>query len=481
MSSLARRSVTAVSWNVLAQGIIIAVGFVRSILLARMLEVETFGIYAGALAIVLLAGVFADFGFSGAFLHHAPETDNEDHAAAVYLSLQLLFSTLWGVAMVAFVLLWASGPARTALLVIVITTAVELLTRVPSTMLVRRVQHKRIAILNIVNVLLVSLITVGLAWRGVELWTLLASEVIATLVMGIGYFVWWPAWRAHLAWDRATAAYFLRFGAPLLGANLLETSIQRIDDIFVRYRLGVLDMGFYSRAYTFASYPRGLLSTPVTLVAGGTFAEVAENRLQLSKAFFRTSALLVRAGFLLAGWLILIAPEFVMLLLGEKWLPMVPIFRIMSIFALIDPLRDLLTSVYVAVGQPRRLMRYKLIQLLVLIAGLLLLGQRWSVVGVAVAVDLMLVVGIGQLMLGARPWVDFSLRRIFLWPLLALGGAVGAAALAIWAWGPDFNLWLSALLKSLIMGAVYMAILWLGERRRLLEMWGALRKQLQSA
>ncbi len=481
MASLVRRSVTSVSWNVAAQAVVVVVGFVRSILLARLLNVETFGIYAGALAIVAVTSILADFGLGGAYLHRSPETENEDDAAAQFLALRLITVTVWVALMAPAVLIWAHGPTRMALLVISLTMAIELLSSVVVGVLVRRVQHKRTAILGIVNVIVVAVVTVGLAWRGVELWALLSGEIVTTLVMVTGLFLWKPPWRARLRWNRAEAAYFVRYGAPLMVAAFLETSIQRVDDLFVRFRLGVLDMGFYSRAYTFASYPRSILAGPVTLVAGGTFAEVADNRLQLSKAFFRTSALLLRAGFLLAGWLVLIAPEFVTLLLGEKWLPMVPIFRLMAVFALIDPLRDLLTNIYVAVGQPRKLMRYKLIQLLVLVAGLLLLGNRWGTIGVALAVDLMLVVGIGQLMFGARPWVDFSMRRLFMWPLLALlvGGA--GALLVVRLVGGDANLWIVALLKSGVFGVLYIGVLALGERRSLLEMWAALRGQFSRA
>ena len=481
MSTLGRRSVTSVSWNVAAQAVIVGVGFVRSILLARMLDVETFGIYAGATAIIAVTSVVADFGMGGAYLHRAPETQDEEAAAAQFLTLRLFSMLVWVTLMLAAVLHWAHGPTLEALVVITITFGIEMLVSVPVSVLIRRVEHKRTAILGIINVIVVAIVTVGLAWRGTELWSLLAGEVVTTLILVVGLFIWRPPWRARLRWNRAEAAYFVRFGVPVMAANFLETSIQRVDDLFVRFRLGVLDMGFYSRAYTFASYPRAILSAPVAAVAGGTFAEVAENRLQLSKAFFRTSALLVRAGFLFAGWLVLIAPEFVALLLGPKWLPMVPIFRLMSVFALIDPLRDLLTSVYVAVGQPRRLMRFKLIQLLVLVAGLLLLGRRWGTVGVALAVDLMLIFGIAQLMLGARSWVDFSLRRLFAWPLLALAGAGGAALLATLAWGAGLNLWLLALLKSLLFCAIYAGLLWLGERRSLLEMWATLRAQMAHA
>lgn len=458
--------------------ITVVVGFGRSVLLARLLDVDTFGVYAGAIAVVGLSIVIATLGMPGAFLHRAPETANEDRAAAVYLTMQVTTTSTWLVVMVAGIALFATGPSRTALLVISVTTALEQIANVPTLIHVRRVVHRRLALLGTINVIVVAIVTVTMAWLGYELWALLAGEVVTTLVLVTGLFLWRPIWRAWMTWDSTIARYYLRMGLPNMAAYLIENALQKIDDIFVRYRLGVEEMGFYSRAYTFATYPRSILAAPVASVAGGAFAELAQDRLQLSKAFFRSNALLVRAGFFLSGWLILIAPEFVTILLGDKWLPMVPIFRLLSVFALLDPLRDVLGMLFVAVGQPKRLVRYRLVQLGVLVVGLGTLGVMYGAVGVALAVDAMLIVGIGIMVVAARPWVDFSPLRLFLWPAVAVALGLGAVFAVIMLAGTSAltNPWLSGLVKTVVWGGVFGSVMLLAERAQMMDLWKMVRR-----
>ena len=78
----------------------ISVGFARSVLLARLLSVETFGIYGWAQAITTVSTVFSLFGFREAFIHRGPETQDEDHAAAVQFTLQFALTLIWATVLV---------------------------------------------------------------------------------------------------------------------------------------------------------------------------------------------------------------------------------------------------------------------------------------------------------------------------------------------------------------------------------------------
>ena len=117
---LARRSITSVLYNSVANVSRVVILFVRSILLARLLPVETFGIYASALALVSLTVSAAAFGMGGAFLHRTKETEDTERAAAVHFTLKLILTSLWAVTMV-IVALAIGPPTRTALLLL--TTA----------------------------------------------------------------------------------------------------------------------------------------------------------------------------------------------------------------------------------------------------------------------------------------------------------------------------------------------------------------------
>jgi PST family polysaccharide transporter len=190
-------------------------------------------------------------------------------------------------------------------------------------------------------------------------------------------------------------------------------------------------MGFYSRAYTFALYPRKFLAAPVQSVSTGAYAELKDDRKRLSQIFYRTNALLIRTSFLFAGILALIAPELIRLLLGEKWLPMLGTFRLMLVYTLLDPFKLTIADVFVAVGKPEKIAFTRAVQLFAMGVGLFVLGSRFGIAGVAVAVDLMLLIGIAILLWQARAYVDYSLKRLFLVPLISLTVSLGLALLAV--------------------------------------------------
>jgi O-antigen/teichoic acid export membrane protein len=468
--TLAQRSVTSVGWNVVANSAKIVVGFVRSVLLARMLPVEVFGIYALASSVVALTGALPSFGMGGAFIHRAPETADEDQAAAIHFTLKLIFSSVWAVVLMAAALFFTGGQDRLALLVLAFTGYGGQLAQTPQLILTRRVMHRRLALMQFLRTVFAALVAVGLAWRGATLWALLSTDVVALVLTVSALFIWRPVWRPRLAWSAPTVRYYLRFGSRGFVAVLLLRALDRVDDIWAGLFLGKTPLSFYSRAYRFATYPRSILSEPINAVAGGTYAELKEDRPRLSRAFFRVNAFLVRSGFLLAGWLALIAPEFVRLLLGAKWLPMVDAFRLMLVFTLLDPIKVTVGKLFLAVGKPEQLVRARSVQLVVLLAGLFLLGLPYGIEGVALAVNIMLVVGMAILLRGAKAHVDLSLRGLFGVPGVALlAGLALGRGVSLLA-GADSSDWRAAAVKSFVFLFVYAVVLLALEYRRTLDM-----------
>ncbi len=479
--SLARRSVTSVSWNVLANGSRIVIMFARSVLLARLLPVETFGVYTLAGSVIGLTVMFPKFGMGGAFIHRARETEDEAQAAAVHFTLKLIFTALWVMLLIGGALLFTDGETRLALVVLALTTGGLELSQTPRLILMRRVVHRRLALIQFLNAVLTTVVAVGLARQGATIWALLATDLVTFLLNTVALYVWRPVWRPRLAWVPPVMRYYLRFGSRNLVAVLLSRALDRVDDLWAGIFLGKTALGFYSRAYTFATYPRGVLATPVNQVAMGTYAELTGDRRHLSQAFFRVNAFLIRSGFLFAGLLWLVAPEFIRLLLGEKWLPMLPAFRLMLIFTLFDPIKVTVSTLFVAVGKPEQVVWARVIQLVVLVSGLFLLGLSWGITGVALAVDLMLVTGIALLFWMARAYVDFSVRRLLVVP----GGALAVGMLLGYGAG---NLpaviasdWTSGLVKGIAFSILYGLILLALERRQLLEMMTGMRRALARA
>lgn len=453
--SLVRRSITSTMWNVVANFAQLIILFIRSVLLARLLPVEVFGIYAFATSVVILSSELANFGMGGAFLHRSPETQNEEQAAAIHFTLKSIFTLSWSVLLIGGALVFASGQTQSAILILTATTAGLGMAQTAQLLLIRRVEHRRLAILQTLNALGTTAVALSLAWRGVTLWALLATDLV-TLVLTLTFlYVWRPVWRPRFAWSSPTVRYYLRFGSRNFLAGALYRALDNVDDLWTGIFLGTTALSYYSRAYTFATYPRRILAAPVDAVATGTYAELKGDRHRLSQAFFRTNAILVRSGFFLAGLLALIAPEFIRLLLGAKWLPMLEAFRLMLIFTLLDPIKLTVGNLFIAVGRPEQVLQARTIQLVVLLVGLFALGWSLGIVGVALAMDIMLVVGIATLFRRARGYVDFSLRALFGIPTLALLLAMIPAHIASTVPLVSGSDWYTLLIKTAIFASIY--------------------------
>jgi O-antigen/teichoic acid export membrane protein len=467
--NVAHRAVRASAFNLTASLIQAVIQFGRAVALARLLEPEVFGVYAFASAWIGATGPLAQFGLGSGLLHRAKESEGE-MALRVHFTLSLVFSLFWAVALALAGPLVTPGtmPNKTlpVLWILIGTHVVSGLTSTSRTLLVRRVVFRRIALVDVTTTTLETIAAVGLAWQGFGVWSLVATNLVRAALFLVGYLVVRPVWKPRLGWSRDTARYLLGFGRKTFLAGILSRALDQIDDLWTGIFLGDAALGFYARAYRFATYPRAILASPLNSVAAGTYAELKGHRKRLSQAFFRVNAFLLRTGFLFAGLLALIAPELIRLVLGDKWLPMLLAFRLMLIFTLLDPIRGTVASLFVAEGCPEKTVRARLAQLAVLVIGLFLLGPRWGIAGVALTVDLMLAVGILLLLWQARAHVDFSVVRLFAAPTAALVIAIAAGRAAIELPGILGSPWRTGAVKGVVFLPLYAAVLFALERRQ---------------
>jgi O-antigen/teichoic acid export membrane protein len=478
--SLIQRSVTSSVYNVAANVISLAVGFAGSIALARLLEPEVFGVFAFVTSVVQLTIALPNFGFHAAFLYRTGgEAGVTEEILRVHFTLKLLFSVVWAVLMAVGAALFAPASSRWVFWIVIAAALVVHQTTTIDALLTRRVQFRRLALMQAVIAVASNSVSVLLAWRGWGLWSLLSARIVAAAVEVVMLYVIRPVWRPRLGWSKELVRYFISFGSKVFAGAFLAQALDRVDDIWTGVALGDRALGFYDKAYSFATYPRLVLSAPLTQVVAGTYAQLRDDRPRLSQAFSWINFLMARANFWVAALLWLVAPEFIRLALGARWLPMLDAFRLMPVYTLFDPLKGMIASILIISGVPDRVVRARLVQLAILIVGLVTLGPWLGIAGVALAVDVMLVVGMAILYAEARRFTDFSLKRIFGLPALAMG--LGVAAVYGMPALVDFteNDWLTGLAKVVVFSLIYAGTLALVEREQLREVWNVLLKLLR--
>lgn len=464
---LVERAIRSGLWATGANLATVGIVLVRSILLARLLPVEVFGVYAFAATIVALSATVAAFGFGDALVHRASETRDAERAARVHFTLILLFSVLWAALLIAGAGLFASGPLLTALVVLATTQVAAHLALTPKTLLLRRVTHRRLAVLNVATTVAGSAVALTFASAGFGLWSLLALDATVALLSLVVLYAWRPVWRPRLLWDRATVRYFLSFGGRNILGQLLNVALQRLDSLWVGAVMDQRALGFYARAQAYGLAPITLIARPLSNVVAGAFAELKGDRERLSRAAFRAAALLSRTSCLLAGLVGLLAPELIAILIGEKWLPMTDIFRGLLIAFLFNPVSQTFAQLAVAMGRPEALIKVRLLQLAVLLACLVALVPRFGLIAVALAMLLCSASGLIALVRLSRAFVDLSAARVFVPPVLALAVALSLGVAASLLAPEGMADWAVMTVKAAVFVGAYGSVLLVLEAREL--------------
>jgi O-antigen/teichoic acid export membrane protein len=173
---------------------------------------------------------------------------------------------------------------------------------------------------------------------------------------------------------------------------------------------------------------------------------------------------MIRLGFLFSLVFVLIVPEFIHVFLGSKWLPMALTFRLMILYTLLDPLVNTSDHLLTAVGRPQVLARIRALQLLIFVPTVIVLAHYSGINGVAIAADLMLVIGLIYMLVEIRRFVTLSLWKMFRYPTLGLllGGGI---AIIVSQYLVVENDVLSLFLKGGLASVGYIGVLLTFERR----------------
>jgi O-antigen/teichoic acid export membrane protein len=227
---------------------------------------------------------------------------------------------------------------------------------------------------------------VFMAWRGYGVWSLVAANLSQVTLRTIGmYFATRHPVRPSL--NLRASRDLLGFGLGHSMGQIGTVLSQQGDNLVVGRWLGPAALGIYGRAYTLMVMPASAFGKIVNRVLFPVMSQVQDQRDRLANAYERSLAIVALMSLPISAFLWVVAPEFIPLLLGPAWTGVVLPFRLFTIsllFRMSSKMSDACTKAAGAVYS-QALLQGAYAAMVVLGA---LLGQRWGVGGVAVAVSI---------------------------------------------------------------------------------------------
>ncbi|UGQ59056.1 lipopolysaccharide biosynthesis protein [Rhodococcus pyridinivorans] len=356
-----------------------------TVALARLLSPEDFGLVAVVLSLVAFGELVRDFGLSTAA------------ARATDLSRGQQSNLFWinsAIGVVLAILAWASAGlvadvfSQPQLKGIVEWISLVFVVNGISTQfraeINRKLDFKRLAVVDSLPVmggLAVALIFI-LALNQQNYWALVVQQ-LSTAVLGLALAVILAKWIPGLPSARESVRELISFSAGLFGTQGVAYFTRNIDNLSISFFWGPASLGIYSRAYQLLMVPINQMSAPLTRVTVPILTRVAGEKAKFL-SYLSTGQLVggIGIGFVY-GVLFGLADPIVLLVFGESWSAITPVFQALAIGGVFRALNQVTFWVFLAKGATASQFKFYLVSQPLVIA-CMLSGLPWGAVGVAV-------------------------------------------------------------------------------------------------
>jgi teichuronic acid exporter len=462
------KTMQGASLMVLRTLVLYPIGLVGEVGLARLLTPGDFGIYGIASFItVTLAGVL-EVGLAASLIQRQDEPSDEEYQTLFTLQLAAvtaLVLLVFGLAPWFFPLLNFDVRIRWVVLALLLNTWVSSFGTNSVVKLERGLNYAVFARMDVMRALTYVIVAVPLAYLGAGAWSFVAAIVASSVVKT--WVVYrsapWPiAFRLRLSGMKST----LHFGMLFQLSTLTSLFRDHIAVVLGGPLFGTQAVGFLNWARNTNYYTSQIFTQVVSRVAFPSISRVQSDREAVSRMtnliFKYVNIFTLPAIFIVAA----LIPEAVKVVFTNKWTPAIPAFYWFALRMIGSNLTTLFVSVLNALGKIKKSIR--ILIWWTLLDWLLAVGfiHPWGFTGIAIAYGLSVIPISYWLWLVVRGFVQIEGVRTFLSPLLCSSMAAAVVLVLKTRMAPS---WLSLMLLGLSGAVIYLGLLWLWERKTLLE------------
>jgi len=438
--------------------------FIGGLFLVRLLEPDDFGLFQLGWLVIGFATKFGEFGFNMGLIQRNKEVRAE-HVNTLFV-LDLSFKiTLWVISLIAtpFLVDFFHEPKlATFLPIFSFYMVAECFSTSPITMLQRKMNFKAYSQVLAIDRTVQLVGAIIFAALGYGYWSLVIGEFL-----GLGWSsvraIQLSGWRPRLQFDREVSRELFGYGNWVFLRNLFRYMSDHVDQFVIGRALDAEQLGFYSKAFELMKTPRKRISRALSAVVFPAFAKV-QNQPERVKSGFQKLVLAVSLiAYPIQVAMLMAAPAFVYVVMGEKWAPVIPCLQIMCAAGILRALDPFLNSVITTSGFVKHSAFRRAIEFILLAIGVYY-GVRWGINGVSVAVTGTAIIIMALMMNLIRRVSLIGWREYFTpqWPAI-----VGSVFMAAAMWGANAGLGahigahsLAMLLVSATVGiATYIAVL----------------------
>ncbi|MFP4560540.1 MAG: lipopolysaccharide biosynthesis protein [Thiohalorhabdus sp.] len=433
MSDLGGRIATGAAWMLGMRVVVRSIGMISTIIVARLLTPEDFGLVALATSIYALVEFLGAFGFGEAIIQRR-DADRSHYDTAWTMNMAFGLLALVALALLAkpMAAFFEEPRLEPIVYVLGLVALVDRAYNPGIEFFKKELQMGKIFRLQVTQKVLAFLVTVSLAVYLRSHWALVLG-----MALGVATFTAMSFWVSPFRPRPSLARLgdLFGFSAWLFVSSILSYFDRKSGPIVIGKLSGASSIGIYSVSHEIANLPTVEMVKPLNQALFPGYSKVKDEPATLRRYYLKALSLVALLAMPAATGLALLAPLLVPLLLGGQWDRAIPVMQILAVSGMAQALAVVNMSIHLAINQPHLPPIFNAIKVGLLIPALVYAVSRWGVVGAAWAY-----LGVNFLLVPVRLWVVKRSLSLKLGDLAAVlwrpVGATLVMAMGLQAAGP---------------------------------------------
>lgn len=351
------------------------VTLVVSIVLARLLDPEVYGVLALVTVFITILQAFVDSGLGNALIQKK-DADDLDFSSVFYFNM--------GICLLLYALMFVAAPfiARfyeidelTAVVrVLSLTLIISGIKNIQQAYISRKLLFKRFFFSTIGGTIAAAIVGIAMAYMGYGVWALVAQNLVnlfvGTLILWITV-KWRPKWM--FSWTRLKD--LISYGWKLLVSRLIDTVYNELRSLIIGKKYTASDLAFYNKGRQFPNLITNTINDSIDSVLFPTMSQEQKNPAHVKSMTRRAIQTSTYAMAPLMMGLAFCGEPFVALILTEKWLPCVFYLRVFCITYMFYPIHTANLNAMKALGRSDLFLKLEIIKKIVGMA--ILFASMW--------------------------------------------------------------------------------------------------------
>lgn len=378
--SLKQQATAGFAWTFAQQFGNQIIGFVVSLILARILLPAEFGLIGMIAILVGLGRVLVDSGLTQSLIRNK-ENDQDDYSTVFYFNL---FASL-----IIYLFIFVTAPLvsefydQPILINIIrlycLTFIFSAFSAVQFARLTKKMDFKSQTLIAIPANIIGGGVGIYMAYNGFGVYSLVWSHLITTII-STGHLWIYSRWTPSFSFSIPKFKDHFNFGYKIALAGVLEVAFNNAYIVVIGRFFSPVQVGFYTRAETMKQLPVTNVSSALNKVTFPLFASIQDDDTRLKRVNLQLMQMVI---FIIAPTLIFLAvlaePIF-RFLFTAKWLPAVPYFQILCITGILKPLHANNLNVLNVKGRSDLFLRIKLYEKVIIILSIIV-GLQFGIFG----------------------------------------------------------------------------------------------------